>query len=137
RWSQNARWPRTEAIVQPAPSRRPSSPSLSRATRARSRSRLPSFSATYERSTIIGLSSRGASAGTLVGTIHERRARDRRVASGAPPADQAEWGPLVPSAVRRTAFGRAGDGAWPAGGAPGDRTRRSAPVAPERSRLGP
>jgi len=49
-----------------------------------------------------------------------------RVASGSPPADQAEWDPLVPSAVRRTAFGRAGDGAWPAGGDPDDRTRRRA-----------
>src|SRR5712691_7452275 len=32
--------------------------------------------------------------------------------------NQAEWDPLVPSAVRRTAFGRAGDGAWPAGATP-------------------
>src|SRR2546430_7348452 len=45
--------------------------------------------------------------------------------------------PLVRSAVRRTAFGGGGEGAWPAGGAPDDRPRRRALVAHEKSRLGP
>jgi hypothetical protein len=40
-----------------------------------------------------------------------------------PPRGRAQWAPLVPSAARRAAFGRVGDGAGPAGAAPCDRTR--------------
>jgi hypothetical protein len=44
----------------------------------------------------------------------------RRVRS---PRGRAQWAPLVPSAARRAAFGRVGDGAGPAGTAPCDRPR--------------
>jgi alkylation response protein AidB-like acyl-CoA dehydrogenase len=40
-----------------------------------------------------------------------------------PPRGRAQWAPLVPSAARRAAFGRVGDGAGPAGAAPCARTR--------------
>jgi hypothetical protein len=46
-----------------------------------------------------------------------------RVAPWAAPARAAEWDPLVPSAARRAAFGRVGDGADGAGAARGARTR--------------
>jgi hypothetical protein len=42
----------------------------------------------------------------------------------APPGGRAQWDPRVPSAARRAAFGRAGDGAGRPGGGPDDRTSR-------------
>ncbi len=49
--------------------------------------------------------------------------RRLRVASCAPPSGRAQWDPRVPSAARRAAFGRVGDGARTSGGAHDDRTR--------------
>jgi hypothetical protein len=46
-----------------------------------------------------------------------------RVAPGAAPAGGAEWDPFVPSHFEEVRVGRTGDGAPPAGAAPGARPR--------------